>query len=458
MGHRLETVERLPVALKLSWGAGQLGPATIISIVTAQVLVYLTDHVGIAPAIAGAILFTAKAYDGMSDIVIGLLSDRIDTRWGRRRPWLAAGSIILAISLVTLFRVDELPAEWHAAAATAGIMLFYTGYSLFTVPHMAMAAEISSNYHERTSLQIYASGFAVVSVLLGTSLPPLILIRGGATSYHDMALMLAPLPLIGGAICVIGTAGAPRIAPNHPAGMTLRIWLTTLARNQPLAILLLTKTLHMIGTASLVSALLYFYIQVLGVGQKGMVVLGIAGSAGGAVGVLIAIRLHHIASKHRLYGILLVLLALSILTYLLIPRGRLDGIVFPAFVSAAVGTPALMLATSMVADIVEWDTLRHGTHRAGAITSLVSAIHKMAPAIGALLVGSILSAGGYIPSAGAVQPPGAVRAVVISAIIMPAAMLFAAAIPMNLFYHLDIEALKRGRLTGEVQQDLTSVT
>lgn len=84
--HSIEVAPELPLRLKMSWGMGQLAPFTIFAVISAEIMLSLTDHVGITPVAAGVVLFSAKIYDIFTDIAVGLASDRIDTRWGRRRP------------------------------------------------------------------------------------------------------------------------------------------------------------------------------------------------------------------------------------------------------------------------------------------------------------------------------------------------------------------------------------
>jgi GPH family glycoside/pentoside/hexuronide:cation symporter len=126
----------LPLGLSIGWGMGTLAMSLMFQSTSVFLLKYIVDFVGLAAATAGTIVSLAKIYDAVVDPLIGTLSDRTRTRWGRRRPYLLVGTFIAAISFVLLFNL----ATFDLTSGLIFMVLFAlllnaTGYSLFNIPY-----------------------------------------------------------------------------------------------------------------------------------------------------------------------------------------------------------------------------------------------------------------------------------------------------------------------------------
>ncbi|MDE0489872.1 MAG: MFS transporter, partial [Gammaproteobacteria bacterium] len=139
-------VGKLPLSLKAGWGVGSMGCLGMLYIVNVFVLYFLVNHLGVDPALAGLILFITRIYDVFSDPMIGFLSDTTRSRWGRRRPWMALGAFMSGLALILTFNAPAL-ASMNALAIYQLIVLiaYFTGYTLFYVPFMAMPAEMTDD-------------------------------------------------------------------------------------------------------------------------------------------------------------------------------------------------------------------------------------------------------------------------------------------------------------------------
>src|SRR5262245_31703389 len=123
-------------------------------LISIYLMKFATDVLGISAAIMGTILFLGRGvWDSVADPIAGYLSDRTGTRMGRRRPWLLASAIPLGVFFVLLWTPprDESPAMaivWMSVM----VVLFYTATTVFIIPHTALGAELTDNYHDRTRI------------------------------------------------------------------------------------------------------------------------------------------------------------------------------------------------------------------------------------------------------------------------------------------------------------------
>src|SRR5262245_21633002 len=141
---------RVPMRIAACWGAGTLGTTTILNGIAAVLLFYLVNFVKLEPVIAGALVFGAKLLDVFVSPPMGMLSDRTESRWGRRRPYLFGASFFCGLAFALMFNVP--PGTGLAAVylwVAFSLLLYVVSYTAFQVPYMAMPAEMTDDYHER---------------------------------------------------------------------------------------------------------------------------------------------------------------------------------------------------------------------------------------------------------------------------------------------------------------------
>ncbi|MFN8896752.1 MAG: MFS transporter, partial [Pseudomonadota bacterium] len=231
---------RLPLRLKLLYAAGSLGTGLFASVTGVLLLVYMTDTLGIAAAVAGVVLFVGKAWDVVFDPLVGIASDRSNSRWGRRQPFLVAGGLVTALAFWALFSTPA----WDAPSARAlfvGLVFLaaMSGYAVFAVPYAAMPAEMSSDPHERTVIMSFRMAFVLLGTLAGAVAGPMIVSEGGggAPGYAGMAAVLAALI----AAAMLTTALTARAMPSRSASAThlgMREQLRLALANRPYFVLL----------------------------------------------------------------------------------------------------------------------------------------------------------------------------------------------------------------------------
>ncbi len=167
------TEGKLSAKTKLVYGIGDVGNAMVNSAIQFFLLVFYTDGALIVPALAGSALLMGKIYDAINDPILGWISDRTTSRFGKRRVYMIFGAVPLAISIVLLWRVPAGLSEVAIFAWIVGTFVFYdTMNTITSVPYYTLTAELTDDYDERASLTAFRMVLGVPAYLVGAALTP----------------------------------------------------------------------------------------------------------------------------------------------------------------------------------------------------------------------------------------------------------------------------------------------
>jgi len=158
--------EKLHLTTKLAYGAGDLGPAITANIAVFYMLFFFTNVAGLPPALAGSVLMIGKIADAINDPMIGVLSDRTSSRWGRRLPWMLLAAVPFgAIHLLQWVIPNFNSWGLFAYYVVVGI-LFNLTYTAINLPYQALTPELTQDYDERTSLNSFRFSFSIGGSIL----------------------------------------------------------------------------------------------------------------------------------------------------------------------------------------------------------------------------------------------------------------------------------------------------
>ncbi|GBF81662.1 MFS transporter [Aphanothece sacrum] len=180
--------EKLHFTTKLAYGAGDFGPAITANILVFYLLFFFTDVAGLSPGLAGSVLMIGKISDAINDPIIGILSDRTRSPWGRRLPWILGGMIPFALLyclqwIIPHFSDDINVNTWGLFAYYVLIgILFNICYTTVNLPYTALTPELTQDYNERTSLNSFRFSFSI-----GGSILSLILYILASAAYPNNA-------------------------------------------------------------------------------------------------------------------------------------------------------------------------------------------------------------------------------------------------------------------------------
>jgi len=196
----------LKLASKLSYGVGQLSDGVKQSAFTTFLFFYYNQVLGLPGSLAGLAALLALMVDAITDPMVGQMSDRFNSRWGRRHPFMLAGAIPFGLAMVALFSPPGGLGEmglfcWMLGGAiTVRLML-----TLFFVPHLSLGAELVTDYHGRTSLIGYRVFFTYAGILI-TSVIGFSVFFPPSEAYSNGMLNRASYPNFGMFCGVLGTA------------------------------------------------------------------------------------------------------------------------------------------------------------------------------------------------------------------------------------------------------------
>lgn len=172
---------------------------------------------GFSLTTVGLIFLAARLWDGVIDPAIGILSDRTRSRFGRRRPWIAAGSAIFLAGAIPVFAPPE---NFGPALLSLALFTLYLGYSMIATPFAAWGGELAGQYHERTRIATYGQVMTSIALLLALVLPSLMASRFAGSPRLQLAGMGAMVFVLFVPALVVGLTALRE--PPAPAGTTTR--------------------------------------------------------------------------------------------------------------------------------------------------------------------------------------------------------------------------------------------
>lgn len=441
----LEPQSRLPPTRKALWASGAFGVAILSQGISALALFYFTVVLGMNPAFAGFLIFVVRIYDAISDPFSGWLSDRSKSKLGRRRPFLMWGALVSGVSFALVFNTPFVETgAWMTTWVLVTMILYTTGYSLFNVPYMAMPAEITRDFHERSVLHGYrvasaALGGLAVQLLLGFLLDSL-----GKNRYGHSVL-----GYVGGVLIVVtmlvtffGAKGLPSL-PQTKVQLPLMEQLRGFLANRPFQLILGVKLAQLIGLSASTGGLVFLLVKVVDLPLKLLSVIGLATTIAVLFGTPLLLRLSRLIGKRGGYIVSALLTGLGALSWILVEPGEpIWALVLRGLVLGLAFSGNVMFAMSMLTDAMEVDYHKTGLRREGMYSALYSFIEKIATSVGPLILGGALSYAGFDPK----QPPEVAtpeirQAVLLGISYVPAAMAVVAVVILA-FYKLDESALK----------------
>lgn len=431
----------------MGWGVGSLGMAIMFGLISTFALSFMTNFLAISAGVAGLLLGLSKIYDGVTDPLMGVISDRTGGKMGRRRPYLLAGAFMLAATMVLMFNVPDFATPTGAAIyMTVMLLLYATAYTVFNVPYLAMPAEMTEGYHERAylmSFRVYGiAGAGYVGFFAG----PIIIdyFGGGRAGFESMAWIMGAAVLVSSLACFYFTKDAPFKHKTEAAPVGFKAQVRLLLQNRPFLWLMLAKMFGLLGQALSNPAKAFFFPLVLGASLTSFGWYWAAFYTAMIVSQKLWLRLGKGYGKRNIFIAALLLSVCVNLTWLLASPTEAYAITILRGVALGfLGGATLLMGQAMLPDTMEYDLRITGMRREGVYAGVYTTVEKFAFAFGPAITGVVLASMGYISSGDGIveQPESAIIAVYICAAGLPALTGLLGAISL-LGYDLTEEKLK----------------
>lgn len=413
--HAAATNDRIHFSQLAAYGAGGIIPIALFNIAGIMVGLMGNISLGLSAFWLGLILIVPRLWDALSDPIIGHLSDNTRTRWGRRRPYLLLGGILVAIFFVVIWWIPkgDLVQAWFPTETSyqafqlvyilVALLLFFTAVNIFEIPHGALGMELTTDYHARTRL---FSAKSFVGNLFAMSTPWLLklarleVFRGPGGNEADgmryVSLMIAALiiPLSIWMFFKLREPGFVKAAKHEKTPFWKDMKVVATNRN----FVFLTLTIFTLAMGFNFVQLLGSYIPIFYVfgGDKdaGATMLGINGTVWAITGVLAVFPLNLISpklGKRNTLTIAIILMCLAQLSKIVCYNPEYPYlIVIPTILLSAGMLFFFTLGSSMVGDICDEDELKRGYRSEGSFYSIFWWFIKMGTALASFVGGALI--------------------------------------------------------------------
>lgn len=400
--------KRLNLRTKTGYGAVELGMSAAEVMLLFYLLEFYTKYVGLRANLAGFALALAVLWDAVTDPIMGGVSDRTRSRFGKRRPWIFVGTIVLTAGIVLIFSHPNLETQFGKFLfLLATYILTNTGMTIIAVPHAALAGEISFDRNERTELFGWRLLFRTLGLLFAALLPGLLVMyfeervgmsRTLTSRWVGIAVVLTGLITLMSVRRIDTPAPALKRRKVRELGRTLAELrgffrgLRSVATNRAFQPLLLTYVVAYIGRTLNTSTALYYYEIRLQLSDR-EIHLNIIG----LFTVIVCISIGFWVVISRKYGKKMPAFwgafSLGVLTVIIYPIFPPGQVLMPMLLGSVLGgflAGSIIIFESLVADIVDYDELKTGEHREGLYFGCWTMMTKVARALTLAITGMML--------------------------------------------------------------------
>lgn len=451
---------RLSLTTKIFFGFGDVYGGGALVVVGFFYLFFLTVVAGLSPGLAGMVFMIGKAWDAVSDPLMGFLSDRTRSKYGRRRVYFLAGIIPIVVTFFLLWTVPPFESQagtfiYYVAATIA----FNTVITMVMVPYNAIIPELTPDYSERSSLTGFRIAFSNSASLVAAALPPIIFEQFASPEmgYRTMGLIFGlffALPWLG-----VFYFTYERKAEPAPAGFTLFSDAFDTMRNFSFRMLVGTYLITFLALDVIMAVMMFYLTYIVGIYGFGQsLVLGLLVLCQ-VLALLIFVPVSQKYGKRASY------LAGAVVAFLMLPvlfffhQGSPVWLIYLVACVVGAGTSGIVFSPwAMLPDVLDVDEMVTGKQRQGVYSGVMTFMRKISAALAIFIVGWIIDLTGFInPSAAGVivqQPDSFLLAVRILVAFLPMLLIligvyFARRYPVTAEHHRGVREVLEKHSAGE---------
>jgi len=415
----------LPRRLLVAYGLPNLSYSVAALPLALFVPAFYAGELGLPLAAVGGAIAASRVLDVVTDPLVGVLSDRVQTRFGRRKPWIVLGAPLLLLATWQIF-VPGIRGEVSVAHLLVWSCLLFLGFTLVDLPYKAWGAELSGDYDERSRVAAVREGFGFLGQI---GLLTILLLAGRAVGGADggaaaelrwiaLAIVVSTPLLLAVALALVPEP-PPRVHSEAPLG----VWrgLGLVARN-PAFVRMVGAVLAFVSGV-VIQGTLHRLVLEHAIGEPGLFpAMILLENVATLAAVPLWLAVSRRVGKHRAIALAALWLAAWSLPLSLFGPGQGMALAACVVIRGSSFASILFLANSLAADVVDEDIVSTGRQRTGLFFAVWGMAIKLAVALGVLLGTGVPAVFGFEPGTGAQDARG-ILALRLTYGLLPAALM-----------------------------------
>ncbi len=363
---------------------------------------YYGADLGVSLVAVANVWLITRLFDGIIDPVIGYLSDKTETRWGRRRIWMVAAVPVMMLAVYKVF-FPQTPVD--ATYLLIWMIVYWIGWTMLLIPYYAWAAELSPDYHERSLITGWRAWIGMVANVISKLIPVIALYYFGFGGTPAVVFMIGIMLLILIPMSVgLTVTQVPERTDVKPVQISVTKGLRMMLKNGPFRRLVTAFFFSFVGIAFATATIVFFIRGVIG-HEGGSIVMLLVFYGAGLCGVPFWVWLSNRIGKHKAWIASLLVYPFFSPLYLLLGEGDFYWMLPISAITGFAGGAFHALPNSMKADVIDLDEMRTGENRAAMFFAVWSFTMKIALSFGPWLALLMLAWAGFDAAPGAENTP-----------------------------------------------------
>jgi len=394
---------------KIGYGFASLGDATAYGFVGVFLLFFLTTIAGISPGVAGTIAAVGSVWNAIVNPLMGYFADKVNTRFGKRRPLMLAFSVPLALGMFLVFTNVDLPENIKPVYYGFLVMLYWTGYTGFFVPYLALGADYTSDYDDRTVLRLFGSFFNMIGAMLSMVMPTVIVEffenAGMATerAWSMTALLLGVISALTVIITVIAAKNKDlpcETKEKEKINFKKEIFnifkeYGEVACLKPMKYLIFASLFSLVAYTMIMSDMVYLFTYNIGLDAGQISMSLFARAVLGALLIPIVGKIVLKTDKRETLIGFYIFGAIGMILIRFIGISGLVGVFTYVFFATICTAIYWQIMPGVFYDMCEYDKITTGKNRTATIVSFQGLVEALAVGIGGQILGLILETAGF---------------------------------------------------------------
>ncbi len=418
---------------RIGYGAGDMACNLVWQMITLYLMYYYTDVYGLAAAQVSLLFLLTRCVDGVTDVIMGVLIDKTNTKYGKSRPWFLIGAIPFCILGILAFYVPDLGEVGKLIYAYITYIGLSCAYTMVNIPLASILPSLTSDENERTILVCFRMVMAAVGGTIVSALTlPLVHTLGGGNAQNGFFYTMIIFSVVAGCLFFFTFTSVEETVKMEKEDISAKEAFKAIKGNKPWYIFAI-NIIFMWGSVFMMQgSLIYYYTYYVGNVTLAATVASIFTFIP-VIASIIAPLFTKLSSKRNIFQLASFINIVGFLV-IYVMKDNIPGIIIGAIILSFGYGLRQVVYFSMQADPVDYGEYKTGISAAGLLSSINGFLGKVTLALAGSFTGVLLAISGYIPNG--TQPDNALIAIQASYIFIPVFLVILSMITMS-FYDLD---------------------